>query len=181
MMIDELRDEHDLEDSVDRDAARWLAELPGVDAGIEMIHMRVKRLGQETTRMLAGIAQHHGLSVGDWETLSVLRRSGAPYVMTPSELVQALGVTSGTISVRIERLIQAGLLEPANGGDDGRSRPIRLTDEGARRWQAATAERTALEERIFSRALNPEEIPYLNLLLGALLVEMEAEQNGGRN
>lgn len=180
MVIDELRDEHDLEDSVDRDKARWLAELPGVDAGIEMIHMRLKRLAGETTRMLAAIAQHHGLSVGDWETLSVLRRAGTPYVMTPSELVHALGVTSGTISVRIERLIQAGLLEPANAGEDGRSRPIRLTDEGARRWQAATDERTEFESRLFNRALNPEEIPYLNLLLGALLAEMEGEQNGGQ-
>ncbi len=71
-------DEHVQQDSVERDATRWLAELPGVDAGIEMIHMRLKRLGQQTTRMLATIAQHHGLSVGDWETLSVLRRSGDP-------------------------------------------------------------------------------------------------------
>ena len=140
-----------------------------------MIHMRLKRLGQQTARMLATIAQHHGLSVGDWETLSVLRRSGEPYVRTPSELMQALGVTSGTISVRIERLIQAGLLEPASTGEDGRSRPVRLTDEGSRRWSAATAERTEFEARLLNRALNPEEIPYLNLLLGALLVEMETE------
>ncbi len=172
-MTNEPPDEQVQEDSVERDAVRWLAELPGVDAGVEMIHMRLKRLAQETARMLATIARHHGLSVGDWETLSVLRRSGEPYVRTPSELMQALGVTSGTISVRIERLIQAGLLEPANNGDDGRSRPVRLTEEGARRWSAATAERTSFESKLFDRALSPEEIPYLNLLLASLLAEME--------
>ncbi|MGA7672157.1 MAG: MarR family transcriptional regulator [Nitrolancea sp.] len=176
-MTNEPRDEHCQGDSVERDAARWLEELPGVDREIEMAHMRLKRLGQETTRMLTVIAQHHGLTFGDWETLSMLRRSGEPYVMTPSELVQALNVTSGTISVRIERLIQAGLLEPADGRGDGRSRPVRLTEEGARRWSAATDERTSLEARLYTRAIDPEEIPYLNLLLGALLCEMEAEMS----
>ncbi len=168
-MSDERHDDPAQADSVDQDASSWLAELPGVDSEIEMVHMRLKRLGQQTSRMLAGIAERHGMTLGDWETLSVLRRSGPPYVMTPSELVKALDVTSGTISVRIERLSRAGLIEPANSRADGRSRPIRLTEEGGQRWQAATAERNVIESRIFQQALGTIEIEYLNQLLRWLL------------
>lgn len=174
-MGDDLRDDDELRDSVDRDTRAWLAELPGVDAEIETARMRLRRLAKLSERMLAGIAKRHGLSVGDWETLSVLRRSGPPYVRTPSELMHLLGVTSGTISVRIERLQQAGLIEPAEGAPDERFRPVRLTAEGARRWSAATNERTALEARFFQQALDPIEIEYLNHLLRLLLIEMEHE------
>jgi DNA-binding MarR family transcriptional regulator len=174
-MGDDARKERTPTDSVDRDAEAWLGELPGVDAQIEMARMRLIRIGRQSDQMLTDIARRHELTLGDWETLSVLRRSGDPYVMTPSELVQALGVTSGTISVRIERLIQAGLIEPADGASDGRSRPVRLTEEGNRRWRAATSERIEIEGRLFQRALNPIEIEYLNDLLRWLMVELESD------
>ena len=162
-------------DSVDRDAKAWLAELSDVDPEIETARMRLRRIGQQSERMLSNIAQRHDLTLGDWETLSVLRRSGPPYVMTPSNLVQALGVTSGTISVRIERLLQVGLIEAADSTSDGRSRPVRLTDEGTRRWRAATTERTTAEARLFQSALGSIEIEYLNQLLRWLMIEMEVK------
>ena len=178
-MSTESHEEHTSADSVDREATAWLDELSGVDPEIEMARMRLRRIGQQSEHMLSDIAQRHDLTLGDWETLSVLRRSGPPYVMTPSELAQALGVTSGTISVRIERLIQVGLIEPAGSTSDGRSRPIRITDEGTRRWRAATMERTSAEARVFQNALGPIEIEYLNQLLRWLMIEMETEFGHG--
>ena len=178
-MSTESHEEHRSTDSVDREATAWLDELSGVDPEIEMARMRLRRIGQQSEHMLSDIAQRHDLTLGDWETLSVLRQSGPPYVMTPSELAQALGVTSGTISVRIERLIQVGLIEPAGSTSDGRSRPIRITDEGTRRWRAATMERTSAEARVFQNALGPIEIEYLNQLLRWLMIEMETEFGHG--
>jgi DNA-binding MarR family transcriptional regulator len=163
------------DDSVDRDLDAWLAELPHIDAGIEAARMRLLRIARQSDRMLTAIAAQHGLTLGDWETLSVLRRAGAPYAMTPSELMEALGVTSGTVSVRIERLQRAGLIEAAQRSDDGRSRPVRLTDEGARRWRSATDARTSLEQQLFTRAFTPAQILRLNDLLRALMIELEAE------
>ena len=162
-------------DSVDREADAWLAELPGVDSGVEAARMRLLRLARQSERILSEIASRHGLTLGDWETLSVLRRSGAPYTMTPSDVMKALKVTSGTVSVRLERLTQAGLVEPAGGTADGRSRPVRLTSEGKRRWRAATNMRMEFEEKLFRRALGMEQIEHLNGLLRALMVEWETE------
>lgn len=161
-------------DSVDRDREAWFAELPGIDADVEEVHMRLRRLAKLSEQMLSQIARQHALTLGDWETLSALRRSGTPYVMTPSELVEALGVTSGTISVRLERLQQAGLVEPASGTVDGRSRPVRLTAEGSRRWRAATDERTRIEDQLFRSALQGDGVRRLNRLLRRLMIEMES-------
>lgn len=167
--------EDDVADSVDRDLAAWMAELPGVDPAVEAVRMRLRRLGRDMERLLAAIAGRHGITLGDWETLSVLRRGGPPYVASPTVLARALGVTSGTMSVRLERLQRAGLVEPAAGAADGRGRPVRLTDAGAERWRAATAERTALEARIMDVALGPDEIARLGDLLRRVAARVEAE------
>ena len=129
-------------------------------------------------RGLASIAARHGLTLGDWEALSALQRSSHPYEIAPKQLAAALGVTSGTMSVRIERLAQAGLVEPGAARSDGRSRPVRLTAQGRERWRAATAERTAAEWQLVTEALSGEELTELNPLLSKLLARLE--QASGR-
>jgi len=165
-------------DSVDRDLDAWMAELPGVDPAVEAIRMRLRRLGQGMNRLLDEIAARHDLTLGDWETLSVLRRGGSPYVSTPTALAQALGVTSGTISVRLERLQRAGLIEPAGKPSDRRGRPVGLTALGAERWRAATADRTALEANLISGSLDPAEIAVLSDLLRKVAMHVERATHG---
>lgn len=167
-------------DSVDRDLDAWMAELPGVDPAVEAVRMRLRRLGREMERLLSAVAERHDMTLGDWETLSVLRRGGPPYGASPSALARSLGVTSGTMSVRLERLQRAGLIEPAGGAPDGRGRPVRLTDAGSTRWRAATGERTALERRLMTDALRPDEIASLRDLLRKLAARVEAETGADR-
>jgi DNA-binding MarR family transcriptional regulator len=95
-------------------------------------------------------------------------------VRTPKQLAETLGITSGTISVRIDRLIRAGLVEPVSS-TDGRSRPVRLTRNGRHRWSAATKARAAYEQQIFVDALTSEQLAQLNPLLSALLARFEEE------
>jgi DNA-binding MarR family transcriptional regulator len=124
--------------------------------------------------MLAAIAARHGMTLGDWETLSVLRRSGRPYRQTPTELAQLLQVTSGTISVRLDRLQASGLIRQVAGAVDGRSKPVQLTADGERRWRDATAERTGVEAKLLSDALTPVELKRFNELLSKVMVALEA-------
>ena len=161
-------------DSVDGEAKAWLSELPGVDPEIETIRMRLLRLGRQMDRMLEAIARRHGMTLGDWETLSVLRRSGRPYTASPGRLAEMLQVTSGTMSVRLDRLQRFGLIEKAATTGDARSRPVRLTGAGQSRWRKATAERTALERRLLTRALGGRAA-LLNGLLRRLMVSFESE------
>jgi len=164
-----------LADSVARGLAEWMAELPGVDPAIEAVRQRIAGLGRLLERGLGRIAPTHGVSLGDWEALAVLQRSGPPYEGTPNEIAHAIGVTSGTMSVRIERLAHAGLIERAPSRTDRRSRPIRLTKKGQEHWSAATADRTDAEQNLIGNALDPSELEQLNVLLAKLLRRFEDE------
>jgi DNA-binding MarR family transcriptional regulator len=162
-------------DSVDADLETWLDVMAAdVDPGVEAARQRIARIGRQFEQVLRRAAAQHELTVGDWQALSALRRSGEPYVLTPKELTDLLGVTSGTISVRIDRLSKAGLVEPVPAVD-GRSRPIRLTRKGRERWAAATKMRTDYEREIFTEALREAELAELNPLLRLLLSGFERE------
>ncbi|MGO3326202.1 MarR family winged helix-turn-helix transcriptional regulator [Gordonia sp. (in: high G+C Gram-positive bacteria)] len=116
------------------------------------------------------MAEAEGLSVADWEALSVIVRAGEK--CTPTTLATTLRLTSGTVSTRLSRLLSAGLVSAADDVD-GRSRPVRVTEEGRLRWQRATERRTQLEVAAFS-VLKTDEIGILNDLLRPLLRHYEA-------
>jgi DNA-binding MarR family transcriptional regulator len=163
------------QDSVGAELDAWIHQMPdGVDPRVEAARQRLGRISRQFERILARAAAQHQLTVGDWQALSVLQRSGPPYARTPKQLADTLGVTSGTISVRIERLIRAGLVEPV-AAEDGRSRPVRLTRKGRRRWSAATKDRTTYEQEIFTAALSDDQLAELNPLLSTLLSRLEEE------
>jgi DNA-binding MarR family transcriptional regulator len=162
-------------DSVDADLETWLDVMPAdVDPDVEAARQRIARIARQFEQVLRRAAAKQQLTVGDWQALSALYRSGEPFVLTPKELTDLLGVTSGTISVRIDRLSKAGLVEPVTA-TDGRSRPVRLTDKGRERWAAATKMRTDYEREIFTEALREAELAELNPLLRGLLGSFERE------
>lgn len=161
-------------DSVSEYISEWMAELPGVDAAVEAARQRIVGLARLLERQLASIAARHELTLGDWEALSALQRSGPPWELSPKDLAEMIGVTSGTMSVRIERLTRSGLIEPGSARTDGRSRPIRLTEHGRQRWRGATAERTAIEQQLLGSSLSALELKRLNPLLAKLLAQFES-------
>lgn len=166
----------ELGDSVESELATWMVHLPGVDPAVEGARQRIRRLARSFDRVLDLAASGHDLSVGDWEALSVLQRAGAPHELSPSRLASALGITSGTVSVRIERLTKAGLVEPSpDQRADGRSRPVRLTERGRDRWRAATEDRTRIEHRLLAGSLTSVELTQLNVLLAELLARFESD------
>lgn len=163
-------------DSVAAELATWMAQLPGVDPAVEGARQRIRRLARLFDGVLDVAAAGHDLSVGDWEALSVLQRAGAPHELSPSHLATALGITSGTVSVRIERLTRAGLVEPSpDQRTDRRSRPVRLTVLGRDRWRAATRERTRIEHRLLADTLTVDQLARLNVLLAELLARFESD------
>src|SRR5882757_2749594 len=74
-------------DSVDADLDTWIRAMPaGVDPEVEAARQRISRIGRQFEHILRHAAADHDLTTGDWQALSVLHRSGPPYVLTPKEL-----------------------------------------------------------------------------------------------
>ncbi|MGW4966766.1 MarR family winged helix-turn-helix transcriptional regulator [Nonomuraea sp. NPDC004186] len=161
-------------DSVAAEIDAWISQMADADPVTEAARQRIGRISRLFEHLLADVATAHDLTPGDWTALSALQRSGPPYERTPKQLADELGVTAGTMSVRIDRLSKAGLVEPVPAVD-GRSRPVRLTELGRRRWSQATRDRTTRERRLLTDALASDDLDQLNRLLAQLLARLEDE------
>ena len=59
-----------------------------------------------------------------------VRRSSAPHSMPQARLMEALGLTSGTVSVRLDRLVKNGIVTRETDPSSARITVISLTDKG---------------------------------------------------
>ncbi|MFZ0015665.1 MAG: MarR family transcriptional regulator [Acidimicrobiia bacterium] len=118
---------------------------------------------------LDSIAGAYGLSHrGDLETLTELDIAGP---LTPSELAEDLLLTSGGMTVRLNRLQAAGLVERQPNPRDGRGVLVHLTPEGKELAHDLLA--TLLEaQSAMVAALKPSDRSRLAKLLRSLLTEL---------
>lgn len=158
-------------DSVSAGIEAWMAQMPSVDQAVEEARQRIGRLSRLFDHLLDQVAATHDISRADWTALAVIIRSGNS--CTPTELAQALELTSGTVSTRIKRLSEAGLIETDPGATDSRSKPVRTTSAGRGLWRTATSARTTYEARLIRAALDDGELASLNTQLAKVLDALE--------
>ena len=158
-------------DYVGRLISSWQSERPDLDVDPVAIVYRVGRLAAYFGAEVERVFQRSPITSADFAVLASLRRSGRPYQLTQRQLMDALRLTSGTVSVRIDRLAEHGLVrrDPA---PDNRGVLVTLTDEGARAFDAVAPEHLANEARLVA-ALDPHQQSALAALLQSLLVEYE--------
>ena len=78
-----------------------------------------------------GLRDRHELAVWEFDVLVALRSTGPPYRLTPGQLLAETLVTSGTMTNRIDRLAERGLVVREPVADDRRGTWVALTDEGS--------------------------------------------------
>ncbi|MGU3291545.1 MarR family winged helix-turn-helix transcriptional regulator [Williamsia sp. M5A3_1d] len=150
-----------------------MAQMQSADRAVEEMRQRIGRMSRLFDRLLDQVAASRDISRADWAALAVIVRLGNS--CTPTQLAEALELTSGTVSTRIRRLTDAGLVEMDSGAIDSRRRPIRTTAVGSDLWRMATAARTEYESRLVRAALDDRELTSLNAGLSAVLGALEAE------
>jgi DNA-binding MarR family transcriptional regulator len=117
-------------DEVDRIVAAWRRERPDLDVGPLDVLSRVSRLARHLDRARAAAFSELGLEAWEFDVLSALRRAGAPYELSPGQLVTQTLVTSGTMTNRVDRLTTRGLVERLPDPRDRRGVIVRLTPAG---------------------------------------------------
>lgn len=100
-----------MEDEVDRLVAAWRRERPDLDVEPLEVLSRVSRLARHLDRARRLAFSEHGLEPWEFDVLTSLRRAGAPYQLSPGQLLTQTLVTSGTMTNRIDRLAKKGLVE----------------------------------------------------------------------
>jgi DNA-binding MarR family transcriptional regulator len=161
------------QDHVDR-FLRQLDERGLVDFDLEVeaiverimgLHRRLKRSMEET---LAGF----GLNYGEWKLLGALVHSDPPHRRSPGKLADHLGLSSGAMTNRLDRLEEAGFVRRLPDPSDRRGLLVELTDEGMQIWKDSV-EAQAVKERLVTAALNEREKEQLNALLRKMMLEFE--------
>src|SRR5690349_333445 len=162
----------DQPDAVDRIAEQWARERPELDVAPMLVVGRLHRAAGLLDQELRTVLSQAGLGNGDFDVLASLRRAGAPYKLTPTELAGTTMVTSGAVTKRVDRLVKDGLVERSVSETDGRGRVIALTEKGRRLQEELHPQHLANEERLIS-ALDADERRQLAGLLSKLLLSLE--------
>lgn len=117
---------------------------------------RLKRLTDHLQAEIDAVYRKHGLSFAAFDVLATLRRSGPPYALSPTDLINWTMVTSGTMTNRIDRLQTQGLIERRPNPDDGRSTVVALTETGFALIDTVINEHVANQHRLIAQL--PEDL-----------------------
>jgi DNA-binding MarR family transcriptional regulator len=166
-------------DEVDELIAGWQAERPDLDVTPLQVLSRVSRLARHLDRARSTAFAAHGLQAWEFDVLSALRRQGPPYQLSPGALLRATLVTSGTMTNRIDRLADAGLVRRHPDQQDKRGVLVALTDRGRAVADAALAD-LLRGERALLAGLDGRQRAQLAGLLRILLAPFDAGRPAGQ-
>jgi DNA-binding MarR family transcriptional regulator len=151
-------------DGVDLIIEQWRRERPELDHSPIGVVGRVSRLARELEPRLEQVYREHGLEPGWHDVLATLRRTGAPYRLRPTELTDALMITSSGTTKRLDRLEQAGLVARTPDPEDRRGTLITLTAAGRELIDSVTPAHLDNERRILAVLTDAEQRRLADLL-----------------
>jgi DNA-binding MarR family transcriptional regulator len=166
-------------DHVDRMVEAWRHERPDLDVTALALLARLFRTAQLADAALGQPLAAHGLQPGWFDVLAALRRAGAPYALTPTQLLRTMMLSSGGMTKRLDRLADAGLVERRPDPSDRRGTLVRLTDRGSATIDQLLPIHLANEQRLLA-PLSPVQQRSLDRLLRDLLGGLEPPQEAGR-
>ena len=171
MRQDALHQEESV-DAVDAIVEQWHRERPDLDPSAKPVTGRIIRLAGLFQQAYGQAFAPMGINEADYGILAALRRVGAPFELTPTELARQRMMTSGGMTAAIDRVERKGLAARAPNPTDRRGSLVRLTDEGVRIIDEAMARHVEVERELVA-ALAPDEAEHLAGLLRRVLLAVE--------
>lgn len=153
-------------------ASQWQREMPQMDTAAMQLVGQIGTVAQLMARdWLNPLFAEHGLQPGEFDVLATLRRSGAPYALTPTALYEAAMLSSGGMTNRIDRLEAAALIERKKHPSDRRGVLVALTPKGRDLIEELVLLHVANEQAMLA-SLSVQEQRQLDQLLAKLLQGM---------
>jgi DNA-binding MarR family transcriptional regulator len=162
-------------DAVDTILEQWQRERPDLDTSPMGVIGRLSRISQHLDNAIQSGLAEVGISPGEFDVLATLRRTGAPYQLNPSALYQAVMLSSGAMTNRLDRLEQAGHVRRLPDPQDRRGTLVQLTEKGRQLVDRAVEVHVSNEQRLVS-ALSAEERDQLRSILSRWLQSFENAQ-----
>ena len=135
-------------DEVDGVVEAWRRERPDLAVEPMQVWSRIDRLAGILDERRKRAFSAHDLEAWEFDVLAVLRRSGHPYRLSPKILVQQTMVSSGTMTNRIDRMVERDLVRRLTDPNDGRGVLVEMTAQGQTLVDAAMTRLADAEERL---------------------------------
>ena len=159
-------------DHVDRILAQWRANRTDLDVDAMEVFGRLNRLHAHLSQRIAAVLAENAFTPAGFDVMATLRRSGPPYALTVSELLDWTMVTSGTMTNRLDKLEESGLITRTRNPDDGRGFVVALTDAGLASVDAMATRHVANQHALID-PLTRDERAQLDALLAKWLAAFE--------
>jgi len=117
-------------DWIDELGSVWRREYRHLDTAALPPLVRLARLSLLIESLQDQVLRPFELARGDYGVLAALRRAGAPYELSPSQLTSRLARSSGGMTKILKRLEEAGLVRRVPDPADGRGSRVSLLPAG---------------------------------------------------
>ncbi len=144
-------------DFIDQLMQRWLTQRPELDVRPIAVIGRAIRIADVLKRELKALLQPYGLEVWEFDILATLRWGSDKAGMTPTELMDVVMATSGTMTHRLDRLEKAGFVRRVPNPDDRRSVRIQLAERGIEVVERSLTAHIASAEKAVSEISQSEQ------------------------
>lgn len=155
-------------DAVDAIIAQWQRERPDIDVAGLAIFGRLHRAYLRYAALIGDVFGRYGVNAAAFDVLAALRRSGEPYRRTAGDLASAGLITSGGLTMRLDRLEAAGLITREHDTADRRVVYAQLTPAGLDLIDRLAKEHFSWELEMLAGLTEAERVR-----LAALLAELD--------
>jgi DNA-binding MarR family transcriptional regulator len=137
-------------DEVDDLVEAWTRERSDLDLAPVEVFSRISRLARLLDKARREAFTAHRVEPWEFDVLAALRRAGKPYQLTPGALLRETLVTSGTMTNRVDRLVERGLVERQPDPRDRRGVLVRLSATGKKTVDGAFETLLASERELLA-------------------------------
>ena len=162
----------DSTDAIDSLLDAWRTARPDLDPAPLGLVGRVIVLAKKLERDVDAALEKHGLTLGQFDILATLRRSGLKGGLTPTQLLESVVLSSGGMTARLDQLAKDDLIARRADATDRRKVVVELTAKGRKLIDAATATRFEVAKNALP-PLKPAERKQLESLLRIWLASRE--------
>ncbi|HEY7700917.1 MAG TPA: MarR family transcriptional regulator [Candidatus Limnocylindrales bacterium] len=155
-------------DELDTQLDVWAQQIPNLDPLTEGIVERIQKLAKAFDRSLDETLVATGLDRRSFHVLSKLRKVGPPYRRSAGQLAEHMGLSSGAMTNRLDRMEAAGLVRRLDDPNDRRATLVEPTEAGNEIWDRAVRTQAQREAKVAS-VLDDKEREELHRLLRTLM------------
>jgi DNA-binding MarR family transcriptional regulator len=152
-------------DRAARAVAQWRREMPGLPLeGMEILGRIAElglRIGRDHTEPLIAPL---GLQRPELDAILTLRRAGPPYRLTPTQLFEAMMMSSGGMTSLVDRLEKGGWAERMPNPNDRRGVLVTLSEKGRAFTDEFVPRMTEAQTRAIAALSEPERADLARLL-----------------